>query len=371
MNEHLQEFNHNFPIVYSYFVKYDEIKENPVNAFLKILHKGKGLKVNIPSVEDDNWYKLNNVKPPGRSEISFKNPTPFADFSPKKMPTFGYTRSPSYPTKEDKFILRKLKPTTVYSVVNRKREIIVASPRSLKTPTFFDWVYYQYFDNFIWTKDQGPVNVALYFMNEEDATLYLHEICAGDPRGIQKYGIHIEASGLDNYYHLNKTSPPRTQVKLVADLTEIEIAIKYAKDNPKKVFSKQKYTSDSFKGTPIYLLPDALNQYEFVFFSKKNLDKFLKSVSDVKHPEKGVKLYNLENTLSEMTSKDYYPRETVFVTTKDLKPVEYTSREIGYTRSQKVLRTLFKETGTEVLRFCKGMVWLLTSDTLPTEDKAW
>ena len=107
----------------------------------------------------------------------------------KKVAPLGYTRSPAYPTKEDKLILKKLHKVPVYSVINGLGEIVIASPRSLKPINFADWMYEKYFNNFIWSKDEGPVNMGLFFMHKEDAEMYLQEICAQDHKGVECFAF--------------------------------------------------------------------------------------------------------------------------------------------------------------------------------------
>jgi len=255
MNNTIEKFNHNFqvPQLYSNIVKQD-IKD-PVTTFLDLLYKGKNLKVEIPSKDDLNLEEKNSVNKTGFVEINFENKQQFLEIKPKKVAQLGYTRSPAYPTKEDKLILKKLNKVPVYSVINGLGEIVIASPRSLKPINFADWMYEKYFNNFIWSKDEGPVNMGLFFMHKEDAEMYLQEICAQDPKGVEEYGIDIKVSGLDNYYHLNKTSPPKTQIKLVGDLKEINLLIRdYSKDKNCRKNPKQQYTQNSFKGTPIYIM---------------------------------------------------------------------------------------------------------------------
>jgi hypothetical protein len=380
MNNDFQEFNKNVPNLYSHVVKSDETQQDPVSTFLKILHSGKGLKVNMPSTEDKEFYETDKSKKKGVTEVNFKNTNTTDSFKPVKMPHFGYKRSPSYPTAKDKYILRMSHQVPVFSVVNGLGEIIVSSPRSLKTPNFFDWVYEKYFNNFIWEKDEGPVNLALYFMNEEDAELYLHEICLGDPKGVKEYGLSIQCSGLDKYYHLNKTAPPKTQIKLVADLKEIDIVINYIKKKSPKINPKQQYTFNSFKGTPIYIL-SGMNgfgatsggelefgkkyenvPYEVIIFSKEDLDNALRACSQTDIPN--VEIYNLEDYLSELQAEK--PNETnrmfaAYYPDKRLKtPCTYVGFKETFETKMKSLR-----------RFCKGLVWLVTSDALPTEDNSW
>ena len=379
MNTNFQEFNKNVPNLYSHVVKSDETQQDPVSTFLKILHSGKGLKVNMPSAEDKKLYETDKSKKKGVTEVNFKNTNTTDSFKPVKVPHLGYTRSPSYPTAKDKYILGMLRDVPVFSVVNGLGEIIVASPRSLKTLNFFDWVYEKYFNNFIWEKDEGPVNLALYFMNEEDAELYLHEICLGDPKGVKEYGLGIQRSGLEKYYHLNKTAPPKTQIKLIADLEEVDMVINYIKKKSPRVNPKQQYTSDSFKGTPIYVISlpmveideltgsiiiDPMNpeeRNEWVFFKKRDLESSL-TIINTFYPNYKISIYNLEDYLSDLQAKK--PSKAT---------VQFYSKFYEYEEPRTYIE--FKETFETKMkslrRFCKGLVWLVTSDTLPTEDNSW
>jgi hypothetical protein len=379
MNNDFQEFNKNVPNLYSHVVKSDETQQDPVSTFLKILHSGKGLKVNMPSTEDKEFYETDKSKKKGVTEVNFKNTNTTDSFRPVKMPHFGYKRSPSYPTAKDKHILGISHQVPVFSVVNGLGEIIVSSPRSLKTPNFFDWVYEKYFNNFIWEKDEGPVNLALYFMNEEDAELYLHEICLGDPKGVKEYGLGIQCSGLDKYYHLNKTAPPKTQIKLVADLKEIDIVINYIKKKSPKIHPKQQYTFNSFKGTPIYIISGRNGfgsnprgelefgkkyekvPYEIIIFSKKDLDDTLRDCSQTDIPN--VEIYNLEDYLSELQAEKPDETSRMFAA--------YPDKRLKNPRTYVGFKETFETKMKSLQRFCKGLVWLVTSDALPTEDNSW
>ena len=383
MNNDFQEFNKNVPNLYSHVVKSDETQQDPVSTFLKILHSGKGLKVNMPSTEDKEFYETDKSKKKGVTEVNFKNTNTTDSFKPVKMPHFGYKRSPSYPTAKDKYILRMSHQVPVFSVVNGLGEIIVSSPRSLKTPNFFDWVYEKYYNNFIWEKDEGPVNLALYFMNEEDAKLYLHEICLGDPQGVKEYGLGIQCSGLDKYYHLNKTAPPKTQIKLVADLKEVDLVINYIKKKSPKVNPKQQSTSNSFKGTPIYILrlttgnvgtdnltgsleygPDSL--CEMITFSKKDLDKWFNLMKLTPNPPKlDFEIYNLESYLSKLQASETY---TSVIFDPDY---GYEDEQLKHPRTSVEFKNTFETKMKSLRRFCKGLIWLVTSDALPTEDNSW
>jgi hypothetical protein len=388
MDNDFQDLNKNVPNLYSHFVKSEEVTQDPVSTFLKILHSGKGLKVNLPSTEDKELYESDDDKRKGVTEVNFKDTNPMVDFKPTKLPHLGYTRSPLYPTAGDKYVLRLLREVPVYSVVNGVGEIIVSSPRSLKTLNFFDWVYERYFNNFIWEKDEGPVNLALYFMNEEDAKLYLHEICVGDPRGVQEYGLGIQCSGLDKYYHLNRTAPPKTQVKLIGDLKEVDIVVKYIKNKSPKVNPKQLYTSNSFKGTPIYVVHGfgrdhvgvigvaghEKDPHELVFFNKTVLDYHLR-LSRPRYPKPTFEIYNLESYLLDLKVKGRDTAEEPTETDNPILKVEFWAghedERLKSPRTYAEFKETFETKMKSLRRFCKGIVWLLTSDALPTEDKSW
>jgi hypothetical protein len=238
----------------------------------------------------------------------------------------------------------------------------------------------KYFNNFIWMKDTGPVDLALYFMHKEDAELYLHEICVQDPKGIQRYGIKIQTSGLDNYYHLNKTAPPKTQVRLLGDLKEIELVVEeYTKDESLSKHPNQQYTSDSFKGTPIYLLSDEDTDLKLIFFKKEDADTYWKEIKKWGQDKKPVlELYNLESYLSDVQKLGVdYSTKMIFISSSESisniqeicteKPVR---SKIESDFSQRIENSL-KPRIIALQRFYKGMIWLITSETLPTEENAW
>jgi len=76
-------------------------------------------------------------------------------------------------------------------------------------------------------------------MNKEDAATYLHEICKREPKESQIHGLKIKTTGLDVFYKFNRTSPPRTQTRLVCDLQEIDLLLReYIKQSSNSINSK-------------------------------------------------------------------------------------------------------------------------------------
>jgi hypothetical protein len=369
----------NLPDVYSHFVKYNETEENPQSTFERMLNSGKGLKVNMPSTDDKDFYESKYIQKAESIEV-FQNPTSITDFKPKKMPVFGYTRSTSYPSKEDKAILHRLNTIPVFCVVTGQGEIVISSPRSVKPLNFFTWVYEKYFNNFIWIGDKGPINIALYFMHKEDAELYLHEVCVQDPQGAQRYGIKVQASGLDNYYHLSKTAPPRTQVRLVANLKEVDLVIKkHLKDKSFSKWPTQRYTSDGFKGTPIYLTFDQSAHMILAFFNKEDVDShWQESRQPGQRKKPPIEIYNLEGFLSYMQKSGMEYIEVVsFVSSSEsvsiLKKIhtQEPARSKINDNFNKIIENNLKPKIVSLQRFCKGMIWLITSEELPTEENSW
>ena len=74
----------------------------------------------------------------------------------------------------------------------------------------------------------------------------------------------LEATGLDTFYYLNRTSNPKVQLRMISNLEELDLLLRInIKKNLSFVNPKQKYGKNWFKGTPIYILrTDQLNKRE-------------------------------------------------------------------------------------------------------------
>jgi len=91
-------------------------------------------------------------------------------------------RSPNFPTTEQKYLLSKLKVIPIYTVVNDNDEIVTASPRESKNFYSLHWIQEKVHELFFWRHDEGSISINLFFMNKEDASSYLHEICKKEPK---------------------------------------------------------------------------------------------------------------------------------------------------------------------------------------------
>ena len=248
------------------------------------------------------------------------------------------------------------------------------------------WLYNQYYNWFIWKEDEGPVTVGLFFSNKEDAESYLHEVCLKDPRGAQNLGLSVKSTGLDTFYYLNRTSSPRTQVRMISNLEELDLLLSAnIKKNLSFVNPKQKYGQNWFKGTPIYIIrTDDINSKKdtitkkLVFFSRQDVEKaleaFKKTDTKLNIKEPTVEIYNLENFLLDLEKSPnnliqkvrfFPPYSSYQSSSRNIEDVKIESSE------NKKIKKILNEKVKSVQRFCKGVIWLVTSDTLPSEENSW
>jgi len=365
--------------------------QDPLSKLLKWLNTERRTGIKIKSEEDilvDDFLYTNNNK---IIELNLDD---------KKTNKTGQIsifqanrRNPDFPTEQQKSILTELKKVPVYTVVNGNNEIILASPREDGNTNSFQWFYKQYHNWFIWKKDEGPVTVGLFFSNKEDAESYLHEICLKDPRGAQNLGLSVKITGLDTFYYLNRTSSPKTQVRMITDLEELNLLLKiHIKKNTNIVNPKQKYGKNWFKGTPIYILrtcdisinenkkliTEKQNNKKLIFFNKKDLDRVLTTSKDnnkrLNIKETTLEIYNLENYLLDLekSSTEMIQRVRFFPPYASYKEIDKNKMDdTEEVIENKQIKQAAAEKIKSVQRFCKGVIWLLTSDTLPTEENSW
>ena len=352
--------------------------QDPLSKLINWLNTERGAGIRIKSEEDllieDFLYKNKN-------KIIQLNLDDKKNIAKEKINIFNSNRrNPDFPTAQQKAILAELRKVPVYTVVNGNNEIILASPRQEISQSSIQWLYNQYYNWFIWKEDEGPVTVGLFFSNKEDAESYLHEICLRDPRGAQNLGVSVKSTGLDTFYYLNRTSSPRVQVRMISNLKELDLLIT---TNIKKKLSfvnpKQKYGQNWFKGTPIYILrTDNINTKKLIFFSTRDVEKALEGLknSDTKLniKEITIEIYNLENYLLDLekSSSDliqkvnFFPPYPLF----EKNDVHVEDFKIEPLENKKIKR-IINEKVKSVQRFCKGVIWLVTSDTLPSEENSW
>jgi len=313
----------------------------------------------------------------------------------KLLSILSNKRSPNFPTTEQKYLLSKLKVVPIYTVVNDNNEIVTASPRESKNFYSLHWIQEKVYELFFWRHDEGSISINLFFMNKEDASSYLHEICKKEPREAETSGLKIKTIGLDVFYKLNRTSPPKTQNRLIADLKEIDsLLTNYISSSSCIVHPKQKYSKDWFQGNPIYTIKiqksstnKALSEYYFhnskdkkiIFFSREDAQKawknFLSRETNLPLPQNPkVEIYNLESLLFDIENLADKSLELVFVPPYDtylnLREEIHDQLSPGTNPIQEYLFKV-KLNLKNLQRFYKGIIWLFTSDTLPSEENSW
>jgi hypothetical protein len=370
--------------------------KDPIPLFIEKLSTGKDILVKL-STEDDTLI-LNNSKK--NTSIQIK-----ADFDKKEftLPTpgkisqlFSNKRCPNFPSQEQKYLLEKLKCIPVYTVVNKKNEIVTASPRQYKECNSLDWVQNQYNELFFWTGDNGSVSLSLFFMNKEDAATYLQEICKKEPKESETFGLSIKTVGLDVFYRFNRTSAPKTQTRLIADLKEIDLILtKYTSLSSCTINPKQKQSKTWFQGTPIYsfklqktLGQKMLSQYYFdpkiekkvIFFTRADALKawkvyVTKNSSDYFEREPNLEIYNLENLLLDLENNEFSRKMDITIVPhyESYESWKLSKKETSESKTNLLEEYLFKSKLKleNLQRFYKGIVWLFTSDTLPSEENSW
>ncbi len=232
-------------------------------------------------------------------------------------------------------------------------------------------------------------------MNKEDAASYLHEICKREPKEAENLGLKVKTVGLDVFYKLNRTSAPKTQSRLVGDLKEIDLLLtKYSSESMCTMHPKQKYSKDWFQGNPIYVLKfhkdvrdKTMSPYYFqdsyekklIFFSKEDAIKawkvFLVKKSQFSlNTKPNIEIYNLENFLLDLENTPENSLELSFIppykSYLELKSQnnEKTFVKNGITDEYVYKTKLYMK---NLQRFYKGVIWLFTSDTLPSEENSW
>jgi hypothetical protein len=366
--------------------------QDPLSKLIKCLNTEKRAAIKIKSEEDiliDDFLYTNNSS---IIQLNLDHQENIHKNKDKDNFTVFKTsrRNPNFPTEIQKIILTQLKKVIVYTVVNGNNEIILASPREENNNNSFQWFYDIYYNWFIWKEDEGPINIGLFFLNQEEADSYLHEICLKDPRGAQNIGLKIKSTGLDTFYHLNRTSNPKTQVRLITDLKELDLLLNiHINKNMNIMNPKQKYGKNWFKGTPIYILriSDLIkNQNEqeenkihkkLIFFNKNDINEVLSTADNSKNldfKEPTIEIYNLENYLLDLEKSS----------TEIVKSAKFVPPYLSYLKmgnkiindneenitNDQIKKNLTKKMKS-VERFCKGVIWLVTSDTLPTEENSW
>ena len=372
--------------------------KDPIPTFIEKLSSAEDLQIYIPSLTDNLVSKQTKKSPTLTIDLSSKEQTFKFPKLERIKHIFSNKRSPNFPTQEQKNIINKLKQIPIYTVVNNQNEVITASPREYSQLNSLRWIQNKYNNIFLWEHDTGPVSLSLFFMNKEDASSYLHEVCRREPKESEISGLRVKTISLDVFYKFNRTSKPKMQSRLVADLQEVESILNiHRHDVSCTIHPKQKYSKNWFQGTPIYIIKfsGTLNKRsiatytiennsatKMIFFSKEDATRawqvYLSKASNLKCRTNPIlEIYNLENLILDMehskleeienlTIVPSYKKQSTEKSTSFLES-KFDSTPHNFDRYTFKAKLKLKE----LERFYKGLIWLFTSDTLPSEENSW
>lgn len=372
-----------------------KVVNDPVPVLLNKLASSEDVEIKIRNDYDNFLIENNHKKETFLIPYNFDNEKFQLPKIEQIFHTISNKRSPTFPTKEQKYLLTKLKYIPVYTVVNDKNEIIKASTRDVSKNNSISWIQNKYKELFFWSEDNGPIAVSLFFINQEDASSYLHEICKREPKDSEVLGLKLKTVGLDVFYRLNRISSPKNQTRLIADLKEIDLILKsHARNVFYSMHPKQKYSSTWFQGNPIYIikLQKSANQQNLLEYSLTNMSekkiiffsmedslrawKVYRSQNPNFTPKTPhIEIYNLESLLldrecgriEDQVDIIFAPPYIYYKSLDYQKPSNsspnYSTLESYIFNAQLKLKNLH--------RFYKGLIWLFTSDTLPSEENSW
>lgn len=371
---------------------------DPISLLFKNISSNENWKVKLQNDENaiprslENETKSIQVKLDEKLEEDQKNTKKNVNF----LNIFANKRSPNFPTKNQKILVEKLKSIPIYTVVNNFNEIIISSPREGNQTNTLNQIRNVYNELFFWSHDEGPVSILLFFMNEQDAGSYLHEICKKDPKEAEKLGLVIKKIGLDTFYKFNRTSPPKIQARLIGDLKEIDKIITKTKNpNTLDINPKQRHAKNWFQGIPIYKLKltnsanskllleyniNSEREKNYIFFREEDMLSAWKEYTTRNKSTKitnkpNFEIYNFENLLLDTEKGENFQANNIILVPpyakfRESKLNKIPVFNIEYSNQTRLIYSL-KLKFEDLKRFYKGFLWLITSDTLPSEENSW
>lgn len=258
-------------------------------------------------------------------------------------PFFKNLRSPDFPTRAQKNLMKALNSTSVFVVTDKVlKDMVIASPSWYKDRDFCDKFLEWYYNNFIWTKDINYIHMGLIFFNPKDANLYKNSIIQRDRIGYKIYGARLFRLPLSKAYKMRSLARPRLQMIFVPDYQELtKVITKYLNDpyiipHPKQECS---YNKRYFRGVPVYIIhpynaiikgkvfknleftaytddkDENSIKYPVVFFSRREADKmwrefihfYRKNGAKIEGSYPKLILYNLEDLLVDCEENNFDP----------------------------------------------------------------
>jgi hypothetical protein len=307
--------------------------------------------------------------------------------TPHILPSRNYSQ---VLTEKQKNIEKQLRTLPMYVLVNNKNELIKASSfpqteeKSLQKNSSLPNENYQ-------TLSTRPI--IPFFVNKQDAILYLHEVSKQEPENFELYGLKIKTVNAGSFYSINRISRSIVHATLVGDLTEVRTIIdtKLPHNFNYDFHPKQKYSFNFFKGTPIYMLrltqdsekklladvsQKMSKEKRIIFFKHEDIlstwSKYKESTERA-IDKLNIEVFNFEDLILDMENSDtrelsqytwvspLMRNDMTYPTTEDIQTLH------PYSDFQK----LFFKSKLAVKNFqrtCIELFWLLTSNSLPHEE---
>lgn len=148
-----------------------------------------------------------------------------------------------------------LKNVPVYAVFNGRGEIVLAQTnnfyagKNLVSEKLYDLC--GAFD-VRFTKNTG---LGLFFMNQNDAEIYLKEIAKSDSFGTKVVGLSVHCIGLDSAYRITRNFTPNTDFRFVPHIGEIQSLLTQQINKDEFIFEDSQQQL-RFRRRPVKILPN-------------------------------------------------------------------------------------------------------------------
>lgn len=307
-------------------------------------------------------------------------------------------RTPNFPNKFQNILLTQLQSNQfpIFTVINGFKQLIVAEPANelIKRNNIGNSLYEWYYDRFLWNKDIGGIYEGWFFINYQDAEEYKNYIADKYATSTKQNKLAIMFTGVNFYYRLNRTAPPKTEFRLFPDLEEVaNLLTKKAYRNNIIFDKKQNYGRYYFQGQPIYMIEpmtckiknsrksEVVNYYyqtsEYnqkiqhapIFFNKETAllawKNFYQSNSKYHLPSQPIlRVYNLEDFLKDQEQK--VPDKFLFIPSQD----SYQQIKSDYLKEQNMnsYQSITQNSSSYFLTgklWLKRIIWSLTSRQPP------
>lgn len=307
-------------------------------------------------------------------------------------------RTPNFPSKSQNILLTQLQSNhfPIFTVVNGFKQLIVAEPanelvnRNKIGNSLYEW----YYDRFLWNTDIGGIYEGWFFVNHQDAEEYKNYIAEKYIASTKHNKLAIMFTGMNFYYRLNRTAPPRTEFRLFPDLEEVANLLTKKAYKRNLLFDKnQQYGRSHFQGQPIYIIepvtcsmknsrksevvtyyyqiPKNIHNihYKAIFFNKETAllawKNFCQSNSKYNLPSQPIlRVYNLEDFLKDQEQKN--PEKFVLIPSQG----SYEQIKSDYLQEQNMnsYQQMSKNSSSYILTgklWLKRIIWSLTSRQPP------